>query len=186
MRSWTVEDALETEVDGVEAARVRLVGGALSVTTGEGPARLVIRDVERAPVEVRLEGGELRVTHGRDPDKRGWFGFSFSIGSGDLPSATVELIVPAATRLDAATVSADVVAAGLTEPVSLRSVSGDVTVTDLAERAVIKTVSGDIESSRIAGDLKVGTVSGDLTLVEGSSAWVEAKSVSGTSSSTSI
>ena len=78
---------------------------------------------------------------------------------------TFTIRVPADVKLDAKTVSGDLLASGLRGTLDLGSVSGDVRLTD-AEGDVINanTVSGEIELTRVRGtEVSAETVSGDVT-----------------------
>jgi hypothetical protein len=102
------------------------------------------------------------------------------------------------------TVSGDVDVQDIDGDLTVKSVSGDVAARSVSERTTIQTVSGDVRVDDAGGPVTVQTVSGDQRLgavVEGavmlksvsgdmhvgiragSSLWVDAKSVSGDTSS---
>jgi DUF4097 and DUF4098 domain-containing protein YvlB len=103
---------------------------------------------------------------------------------GDGGDADLQIRVPAASRLDINTVSADIVVHDVTGAQRLQAVSGEVTTEVDAEEAEVKTVSGDVslrgegktsvlnlttvsgnaQVSHVAGEITATTVSGDLTL----------------------
>ncbi|HEY7377642.1 MAG TPA: DUF4097 family beta strand repeat-containing protein [Steroidobacteraceae bacterium] len=103
---------------------------------------------------------------------------------GDGGDADLSIRVPAASRLDVNTVSADIVVRGVSGAQRLQAVSGEVSSDLAAEEAEVKTVSGDVilrgeskpsvltlttvsgnaQATRIAGEITATTVSGDLNL----------------------
>jgi DUF4097 and DUF4098 domain-containing protein YvlB len=174
-QQWSVTDELKVELTGVEEVSLRIVGGEVCVTATDGPARLEIDRVDNGPVQVSLEDGVLSILHDGGDRGRGLFRRIVLDGA----SCRVLIAVPARTRAQLATVSADVLAAGLTEPVEVRTVSGDVTMKAMTERVEVRTVSGDVEAFALAGDLSFATVSGDIGIVNGTCRWLQAKTVSG-------
>ncbi|HEX5313570.1 MAG TPA: DUF4097 family beta strand repeat-containing protein [Gammaproteobacteria bacterium] len=88
--------------------------------------------------------------------------------------------LPAASRLEAHTVSADVSASGLTGALDVETVSGNVTLRSRSGDISVKTVSGDIALAGSAAGARIGvqTVSGELTL-SGINGELQAGSVSG-------
>jgi len=80
-------------------------------------------------------------------------------------SGAVVVTVPAAVRLELATVSGDITVAAAGMGVAARSVSGDVRVTQAQGPFVINTVAGDIDLVRCAGELEMKTKSGAAVLV---------------------
>lgn len=176
MPHWTVEDHLESEILGIEELTVRLVSGEIAVTATDGPPQLRIGNVENRPVEVSFEDGALRISHPHEDGGGRWLR---RLGPTKTPRAEVVLAVPPAVRAEIASVSADVVVAGLSEPAKVKTVSGDVTLKDLWERVEARSVSGDLEARGMRGDLTFSTVSGDLSMVDGTCKWLLAKTVSG-------
>src|SRR5688500_4878644 len=124
MNRWTIDDALDIELTGIRHARLRLVGGTISVVPGDGPAHLVVKDVANGAVEVRSDDGTLTIVQEQPRSRR------FIRGS-QSPSATVLLSIPADAALDISAVSADVLVAGLRASVSVRTVSGALTFKDI-------------------------------------------------------
>jgi hypothetical protein len=175
MARWTVEDSLATELVGVEQVVVQLVGGEVTITAIDGPARLEISQVKGGAVEVTLEDGRLTVAHvGTYQRGLGWL-----LGRGSGPSARVTIGVPGSTRANVSTVTADILVAGLARAVNAKSVSGDVTLKGLSDAVQVRTVSGDVAATDVSGDLTVASVSGDVGMVNGSCHWLQARTVSG-------
>lgn len=180
MSRWQVTDHLAEELEGVREVRVRMVAGDLSVTAGDGPARVEVDHHSGPPVDVRLDDGVLRVRHEREGDsivKRLLGGLK---GAGHRYEATVSLRVPAGTRVDLAAVSAPVVCSGLAAEARVKTVSGDVTLDGIStERVDVKTVSGEVAGRDITADLVTKTVSGAVSIVNGGPRYLDAKTVSG-------
>jgi len=103
---------------------------------------------------------------------------------GDGGDADLSIRVPAASRLDINTVSAEITVKGVTGLQRLQTVSGEIATDVAAEEAEVKTVSGDVilrgegapsvltlttvsgnaQATRVAGEVTATTVSGDLSL----------------------
>jgi hypothetical protein len=75
-----------------------------------------------------------------------------------------EITVPRELRLEAHTVSGDLVLGGTRGPIDVQSVSGDVRLNDVQGPMRLKTVSGDGTLVGYAGQLVANSVSGDLAL----------------------
>jgi hypothetical protein len=179
MQRWSVEQELSTEIVGVQEVSARLVSGEVAIAATDGPARLEVTDVRNGAVEVTFDDGLLTVSHEQFGEHGRRRGLAWLLGGGPSPAARITIGVPAGTRVGASSVAADMLVAGLSEPVNLKTVSGDITLKDLTERVDARTVAGDVEAFGIAGDLNVGTVSGDLAMVNGTCRWLESKTVSG-------
>ncbi len=88
--------------------------------------------------------------------------------------------------LTAQTTSGDIEVGRVQGAVEVRTVSGDVVVEAAAAGATAQTVSGDMRLRSVAsGKVQLKTVSGDMTvgIRSGSNLWLDAKSVSGDTSS---
>ncbi|MDX1554529.1 MAG: DUF4097 family beta strand repeat-containing protein [Xanthomonadales bacterium] len=115
-----------------------------------------------------------------------------------IDGAELQLVVPATASVEAASVSGDIEAAGLSgkslelrtvsgdidaaanvERVSLNSVSGDIEFAGEASRVSAETVSGEIELVGVRGELDLSTVSGDVTVDGGVISRGEVEAVSG-------
>jgi Toastrack DUF4097 len=158
----------------VRRVRVRLVDGHIDVVAGTGPARLEVTSLEGPPLVAHLEGGDLTVSY----DDLSWSRLLDWVRHGRR-RVTASLSVPADCSVELGVVSASAVVAGLRDVCSVRAVSGDVTLDNLGSSVDAQTVSGDLESRSLRGSLRFTTVSGDLTVVDGVSDSVRAKTVSG-------
>ncbi len=146
-------------VSGWDRNEVRVSG-----TLGEGVERLdFTSEGKRTQIKVVLK----KSTH--------W---------GDTGGAELSIRVPAGSRLDINTVSAEITVKGVSGSQRLQSVSGEISTDVATEEAEVKTVSGDIilrgesapsvltlttvsgnaQASRVAGEVTATTVSGDLNL----------------------
>jgi DUF4097 and DUF4098 domain-containing protein YvlB len=95
-----------------------------------------------------------------------------------VDGSDLELKVPAGSRLEVNTVSADIGVDGVAGPVRLESVRGRVTVGGAPREFEAKTVSGDIEVAAASAPGRASSVSGKVAL-KGVGESVEADSVSG-------
>jgi len=175
MAEWTVDKPrrLELQAD-VRRVRVRIVAGDVSVTAGDGPARLDVHGVEGEPLTVRVEDGELSVAYGDLGWSRlldGWRGHHRSV--------SLSLSVPATAQVQLGVVSAAALVAGFAAPAQVRTVSGEVTLEGLSADVEAQSVSGDVAGHALRGSLRFETVSGELTLVDGAGPSVHARTVSG-------
>ena len=98
----------------------------------------------RVSVRVEPEGGDRR--------------------RGRIGDASIELTVPAGTRVRATTTAGDIVVTGTRGEVELSANAGDVTVRGTRGLASLKTLAGDIEASDLDGDVAASTGIGDLSL----------------------
>ncbi|MCX5375930.1 DUF4097 family beta strand repeat-containing protein [Streptomyces sp. NBC_00091] len=174
--------------------RVRVVGGAVNVVASEeGPARLEVSEVEGPPLHVVQEGGTLTLSYEDLPWNgsqgfkkwfegkpwKAWAGASKDGRKAWERSVTVTLTVPAATRVELATVSAAAFVSGIAGGTEVHGVSGDATLVGLSGRVKAHTVSGSVEAQSVTGELGFHSVSGGLTVVDGAGGSVRADSVSG-------
>lgn len=157
--------AILARAAGDEKATGRLPGGLSELTVEAGSTNVVVAAVPAG----QLPGLSVRSS-------------SFGFGSGvDVPqlegttlrvsnvcadglricSATVEIRVPASTRVRVVGTAADISASGLTAGIDAR------------------TVSGDIELSRVGGTVNAVTTGGDVTVAESAVETVAARSTSG-------
>ncbi|MEU9127152.1 DUF4097 family beta strand repeat-containing protein [Kitasatospora sp. NPDC048540] len=187
MGQWTVSEPDRINFDEpVNTLHVRIIGGAVNVVAGDGPARLEVTEVDGEPLQVTLDGGVLTVAY-KDLD---WHEFSETLKSVQSVKsfisslrrkrrAVVSLTVPAGAEVKVGTVSAESTVSGIAGKVGAHSASGGATLVGLSGAVQANTVSGDVDAQRVAGDLKVNTVSGAITLVAGTAERINANSVSG-------
>lgn len=154
---------------------VRNVSGDTRVTVGDDgeihvTARKRVRgtSAERAKrllenVEVRMEqhGDEVLLKPHLYEQDRGWA----DLFRGGRVAVDFEISVPRELRLEAHTVSGDLVLTGTRGPLDVQSVSGDVRLSDVQGPMRLKTVSGDGTLETYAGQLVANSVSGDLALI---------------------
>ncbi|MDD5564822.1 MAG: DUF4097 family beta strand repeat-containing protein [Thermoanaerobaculaceae bacterium] len=95
-----------------------------------------------------------------------------------VDGSDLEIKVPAGSRVEVNTVSADIGVDGVAGPVRLESVSGRVTVGGAPREFEAKTVSGGIEIAAAGAPGRASSVSGAVAL-KGVNGSVEASSVSG-------
>lgn len=97
----------------------------------------------------------------------------------DVDGSDLEIRVPAGSRLDVDTVSADITASEITGPLSFQTVSGEVSATGPAKGVHAQSVSGGIKVDAGAAQISAKTVSGTVTVKAASPQDVEMESVSG-------
>ncbi|WP_183093990.1 DUF4097 family beta strand repeat-containing protein [Nocardioides stalactiti] len=133
----------------------------LYVENGSGRVDLTAADVRRT--EVRVEGkraDEVQVVHepGRvsvvAPKNRGIFGDHELI---------IDVTLPADSRVDVRSGSADVRATGQVATAAVKSGSGDVSLERITGVSTIDTGSGDVALTEVGGELRVRSGSGDVT-----------------------
>lgn len=163
----------EFAVGTMPGLHVRNVSGDTRVTVGEAgkiqvKARKRVRGTseERAKrllenVEVRMEqdGDDVMLKPHLYEQDRGWA----DLFRGGRVAVDFEITVPPELRLEAQTVSGDLVVRGTRGPIDAQSVSGDVRLSDVQGPMRLKTVSGDATVEDFAGQLVGNTVSGDLS-----------------------
>jgi hypothetical protein len=149
-------DGLRLDLEALDEAELRLVGGEVSLAGTSSPSRLEVDGVTDAPVTVRLDDGVLTV---EQP----------STWSSRLvrPRATVALTMPPAAGATVRTESAALVAAGVAGQMSFTTVSGELTGTCLSGDVRARTVSGEVALDGVAGRLHVESVSGQVAVVGG-------------------
>jgi hypothetical protein len=149
-------ERLRLDLEALDSADLRLVGGEVSLAGTSSPPRLEVEGVTDEPVSVRLDDGLLTVEQPAT-----W--------SGRLarPRATVILTMPPAAEATVRTESAALVAAGLAGQMSFTTISGEVTGTCLSGDVRTRTVSGEVALDGVAGHLRVESVSGQVTVIGG-------------------
>jgi len=136
--------------------------GAIHVTarkrvrgTSEERAKRLLENVE---VRMEQDGDAIVLKPHLYEQDRGWA----DLFRGGRVAVDFEITVPREVRLEAMTVSGDLVVQGTRGPIDAQSVSGDVKLEDVQGPLRLKTVSGDGEVSNFAGQLIGNSVSGDL------------------------
>lgn len=149
-------EGLRLDVEALEEADLRLVGGEVSLAGTSSPPRLEVDGVTGETVVVRLDDGVLTVEQAPT-----WSGRL------ERPRAAVALTVPPTAGVRVRTESAALVAAGLAGHMSFTTVSGELTGTCLSGDVRARTVSGEVALDGVAGRLRVESVSGPVTVVGG-------------------
>jgi hypothetical protein len=188
----------EASQQAVEQARIELRGNELIVDVprirggflrGEAEVRLRVRCPRGSSLDLQ--------TRSADVDMRGRFErVDVTSVSGDLTldeagratlrTTSGDIRIDRCGDLQANTTSGDVSVADLSGHAAAKSVSGDVTVRDLRGQLAVNTVSGDQRIDGAAeGSLTMNAVSGDVVVgvCRGSRLWVDARSLSGSTTS---
>ena len=168
MPTWIVEDRLDTLLDGVREVHVHIVGGEVAIAAGDCPSALeVVRLAGEAPV-VELVDGVIEIRYdtpaGLPPFRR---------------AAAVGLTVPPTTDVIVVTVTADVVVAGLVGEASLTTAAGSVTLDGVGGGVRVRTAAGEVDVRSSVASLRCETVAGDVTVADGHSPSISARTVSG-------
>ncbi|MBW5481599.1 DUF4097 family beta strand repeat-containing protein [Streptomyces bambusae] len=190
---WSVEGPQKLTFDEpVADLRVRIIGGTVNVVAAEdGPARLEVTEIDGPPLQIVQDGATLTVSYEDFPfngaqsfsswlESKPWKQWSASGRRKAWErSAVVTLTVPAATRVQLATVSAVSFVSGIAGATDVTGVSGDTTLVGLTGPVKAHTVSGGVEAQGVTGEFAFHSVSGALTVVDGAGTRVRADSVSG-------
>jgi len=136
--------------------------GAIHVTarkrvrgTSEERAKRLLENVE---VRMEQDGDDIVLKPHLYEQDRGWA----DLFRGGRVAVDFDITVPIEVRLEAQTVSGDLVVGGTRGPIDAQSVSGDVRLDDVQGPLRLRTVSGDAKINDFAGQLVGNTVSGDL------------------------
>ena len=124
--------------------------------TSEERAKRLLENVE---VRMDQDGDDVVLKPHLYEQDRGWA----DLFRGGRVAVDFDITVPRELRLEAQTVSGDLVVEGTRGPADVQSVSGDVRLEDVQGPLRLKTVSGDATLEGYAGQLVANTVSGDLT-----------------------
>ncbi|MEZ5313726.1 MAG: DUF4097 family beta strand repeat-containing protein [Thermoanaerobaculia bacterium] len=146
---------------------------------------ITVRGWERNEVQVRGTVAAGAESFDLDGDKEG---VSISV---DVPDAwmqasaedpafrsTLEVMVPAGSRIDLESVNAIVAVEGVTGRVEIRTVNGPVRVAGAPAAVEIETMTGAIEVHALAAPMEIESISGTV-VVEGATGEVRIKTVSG-------
>lgn len=171
--------------------RVDNIAGSVEVVVGADDALVVSGELGEGSKPLRIEGGPERMSLRVEPENGGGW-------RQRMAPSHLRLAVPAATRLEVNTVSADIRVDGIAgERLELESVSGAIRAASAAGQVTLKTVSGSIEGrgegrqwtvgsvsggidlDGVAGDLRVDSVSGAIELRAGPVSRLRGETVSG-------
>ena len=114
--------------------------------------------VDSASAEVRLSG---------------------SFGAVRVRTASGDVTVDAATRLDITTASGDVTCTGVEHDASVTSISGNCTVSRAGGRLEVSLTSGDLRVEHCEGDLRFGSTSGSAQVTHCNGSDISLRSISG-------
>lgn len=87
-------------------------------------------------------------------------------GIRNIEGSELEIRVPAGSRLEIETLSADITTSGVTGDLRFNSLSGNVEVDGTASDVFVKTLSGDITINARQGRIHAGTMSGTILIEE--------------------
>jgi len=99
-------------------------------------------------------------------------------GIRNIEGSELEIRVPAGSRLEIETLSADITSSGVTGDLRFNSLSGNIEVGGTASDVYVKTLSGDITISDRQGGITAGTMSGTIQIEEAVGV-IKASSLSG-------
>ena len=181
-------DGEETRVEleggpGVEEEAVIAARGGEVVVEIEERRLLFLRTAPDARVRVTCPPGarlELKAVSADLTARGDWGPADVKTVSGDVQVERV------GGDLTVKTVSGDVAADAVSGRATVQSVSGDVRLDDAGGSVTAQTVSGDVRLGGVReGSVMLKSVSGDMLvgIRSGSSLWVDAKSISGDTSS---
>ncbi|RNL85473.1 DUF4097 family beta strand repeat-containing protein [Halostreptopolyspora alba] len=171
MARWTIDQPMTRTLDGIVALRIRIIGGHVNILPTDDPVTFDISDIVGDPVLVTQEAGILTVTY-EDLTGSGLLErlrptqLSRYRGMGRR-SATVSLRVPRDCPVEVTTLSAPIVAAGLSAKTQLRTASADITLDDMAGEVEVGTVSGNLDARDLDGSLHFNSVSGEIAVAGG-------------------
>jgi len=169
------------EHETVRKLKLGLVAGRVDIVTHDDSptARLEVHEVDGQPLLVTWDGSTLKVSHVKEKNASLWESLlSFTQDKGRR-SARVSISVPATTRINASTVSAEALINGVRATVKANTVTGVITLDDITGDVDANTVSGDIECHDLTGDFKGNSVSGALTVQASRLGLIKLNTVSG-------
>ncbi|MEW6339045.1 MAG: DUF4097 family beta strand repeat-containing protein [Acidobacteriota bacterium] len=168
--SWA---AAQTQLNERKAAAP---DGAVEISNVSGSVRVIGWDRGEVEVTGTLGRGSERLEFSGAPG-RTVVKVILPRHAHDVDGSDLTVRVPAGSRLEVDTVSADVEADGLRAEVEVETVSGTIRVAEGPSGVRAASVSGDVEVAA-AGPVRAKSVSGTIT-VRGASRTFEAASVSG-------
>ena len=155
------------EHETVRKLQLGLVAGRVDIVTHDDSptARLEVYEVEGgAPLLVTWDGSTLKISHVKDKNGSLWDGVRLMATDKGKRRARVSISVPATTRINASTVSAEALINGVRATVKANTVTGVITLDDITGNVDANTVSGDIECHGLEGDFNGNSISGALTV----------------------
>jgi Putative adhesin len=144
-------------------AYVELVAGSVTLSASDREDTVVEvrpRDPSRSSDVKAAEQARIDFRNGRLAVKTGKK--YISIGRGG--AVDIDVALPSSSRLETASVSADVQADGLLADCKLSTVSGDLRIDSVDGNIKADSVSGDIAAQSVTGNVTVSTASGDVTI----------------------
>ena len=169
------------ENETVSKLKLGLVAGRVDIVTHDDSptARIEVHEVQGKPLLVTWDGSTLKVTHVKDKDGSLWDSVKLIGTDKGKRMARVSISVPAATHINASTVSAEALINGVRATVKANTVSGSLTLDDIVGNVNANTVSGEIECHALEGDFKGNSVSGALTVQASRLSLINLNTVSG-------
>ncbi|WP_026122712.1 DUF4097 family beta strand repeat-containing protein [Nocardiopsis halotolerans] len=183
MARWTIDRPMTQTLDGIVALRVRIIGGHVNILPTDDPVTFEVTDIVGEPLLVTQEAGILTI-HYEDLTSQGLLERLRPVQLSGYKNvqdrrATVNLRLPKDCPVEVTTVSAPIVAAGLSARSQLKTASGEITLDDISGETQISTVSGSTAVRDPHGNLKFNSVSGQLAVAGGLLSALSAKTVSG-------
>ena len=145
----------DTRVTAAAAGAIHVTARKRVRGTSEERAKRLLENVE---VRMEQDGDDIVLKPHLYEQDRGWA----DLFRGGRVAVDFDITVPREIRLEAQTVSGDLVVGGTRGPIEIQSVSGDVRLEDVQGPLRLRTVSGDATVQDFAGGLVGNTVSGDL------------------------
>jgi len=169
------------EFETVGKLKLAMVGGRVDIVTHDDSptARLEVHEVAGPPLLVTWDGWTLKISHVKDKDGTLWDSVKLIGTDKGKRMARVSISVPAATHINASTVSAEALINGVRATVKANTVSGSLTLDDIVGNVNANTVSGEIECHALEGDFKGNSVSGALTVQASRLSLINLNTVSG-------
>ncbi|ASU82772.1 hypothetical protein CDO52_08235 [Nocardiopsis gilva YIM 90087] len=183
MARWTIDQPMTRVLDGIVALRIRIIGGHVNILPTDDPATFEVSDIVGEPVLATQDAGILTITY-EDLTGSGLLDRLRPVQLSSYKdvgrrSATIGLRVPRDCPVEVTTLSAPIVAAGLTGKTQLRTASGDVTLDGLGGEVEVNTVSGKLAARDLEGSLHFNSVSGQVAVAGGRLADFSGKTASG-------
>lgn len=186
MQAWEISDPQTLTIGGDQPATVRtvsvsIVGGQVDVIThGDASgATLEVHELRGRPLQVTWDGNTLKVTHLKVEGENIWETLKRLGSSAAQDRARISIAVPEGVTAKINTVSAQVLASGLTRPAKINTVSGSITLDHISDAVDVNTVSGTVELHGLVGSLKANGVSGNITVHRSTVDPVKLNTVSG-------